>query len=71
MLILTRKPGEIIMIGDDTEIHLMGIKGNQVRVGIIAPKDKAVHRREVWLKIQQGERFPNPRDEDQEPDGNR
>lgn len=52
MLILTRKTGEKVMIGDDVELTVLGIKGNQVRVGVDAPKDIAVHREEVYLRIQ-------------------
>jgi carbon storage regulator len=52
MLILTRRVGEILKIGDDIEVVIMGIKGNCVRVGIDAPKDVAVHREEIYNKIQ-------------------
>lgn len=52
MLILTRKTGEKLMIGDEVELTILGIKGNQVRVGVDAPKDVAVHREEVYLRIQ-------------------
>lgn len=52
MLILTRKTGEKVMIGDNVELTVLGIKGNQVRVGVDAPKDIAVHREEVYLRIQ-------------------
>ena len=52
MLILTRRPGEIIKIGDDIEIMVMGTKGNQVRIGIKAPNNIDVHRQEIWQRIQ-------------------
>jgi carbon storage regulator len=51
-LILTRRPGEIIKIGDDIEIMVMGVKGNQVRLGIKAPNHIDVHRQEIWQRIQ-------------------
>ncbi len=52
MLILTRKVGESIRIGDDVEVTTLGIKGNQVRVGISAPRDVSVHRQEIYDRIQ-------------------
>ena len=52
MLILTRKPGEIIVIGEDTFITVVEIKGNQVRVGIEAPREKRVFRKEIYDQIQ-------------------
>jgi len=52
MLILSRKAGEKLMIGDNVELTILGIKGNQVRVGVNAPKDVPVHREEVYLRIQ-------------------
>jgi carbon storage regulator len=51
MLILTRRIGEVIMIGDDITVVLLGVKGNQARLGIKAPKDIAVHREEIYAKI--------------------
>ena len=53
MLVLTRKIGETIIIGDDINLTVLGVIGNQVRVGINAPKDVSVHREEIYLKIQQ------------------
>ena len=52
MLILTRRVGEALMIGDNISISVLGVKGNQVRIGIDAPKDVAVHREEIFQKIQ-------------------
>ena len=52
MLILTRRVGEALMIGEDISISVLGVKGNQVRIGIDAPKDVAVHREEIFQKIQ-------------------
>jgi carbon storage regulator len=58
MLILSRKTGETLMIGDDVELTILGIKGNQVRVGVSAPKDVPVHREEVYLRIQNEKQEP-------------
>lgn len=51
MLILTRRQGEAIIIGDDIEVHVLGQKGNQIRIGVKAPRDVSVHREEIYEKI--------------------
>ena len=51
MLILTRRVGETLMIGDSVSVTVLGVKGNQVRIGINAPKDVAVHREEIFQRI--------------------
>lgn len=53
MLILTRRNGEVLKIGDDIDVTVLGVKGNQVRIGINAPRDVAVHREEIYQKIKQ------------------
>ncbi len=53
MLILTRRVGETLMVGDEVSITVLGVKGNQVRLGVDAPKTIAVHREEIYARIQQ------------------
>jgi carbon storage regulator len=69
MLILTRRVGETVMIGDEVTVTVLGVKGNQVRVGINAPKTVAVHREEIFERIkreQQGEQPIEPNRTDTE-----
>jgi len=63
MLILTRRVGETLMIGDEVTVTVLGVKGNQVRLGVNAPRDIAVHREEIYERIKReqaaGEAPPN------------
>lgn len=56
MLILTRRIGETLMVGDDVTVTVLGIQGGQIRVGINAPKDIEVHREEIYKRIQEEKR---------------
>ena len=60
MLILTRRVGETLMIGDEVSVTVLGVKGNQVSIGINAPKDVAVHREEIYERIRQEQEAETP-----------
>jgi carbon storage regulator len=62
MLILTRRVGETVVIGNDVTVTVLGVKGNQVRLGVNAPREVAVHREEIFerIKREQSEEKPRP-----------
>ncbi len=65
MLILTRRVGETLIIGDNVTVTVLGVKGNQVRIGVNAPKDVTVHREEIYERIKK-EKEQNPPSSDDE-----
>jgi len=64
MLILTRRVGETLMVGDEVTVTVLGVKGNQVRIGVNAPKEVAVHREEIYQRIQREKQGDSPELED-------
>jgi carbon storage regulator len=71
MLILTRRVGETLMIGDEVSVTVLGVKGNQVRIGVNAPKTVSVHREEIYERIQREKSGDAPvSDENPEDSGN-
>jgi carbon storage regulator len=67
MLILTRRVGESVVIGDEIAVTILGVKGNQVRVGVTAPKDVTVHRQEIYERIKSEQEPPAPAEPPDEP----
>lgn len=67
MLILTRRIGETLMVGDEVTVTVLGVKGNQVRIGVNAPKEIAVHREEIYQRIQREKEAQNEASSDEQP----
>ncbi|MDG2017886.1 MAG: carbon storage regulator CsrA [Porticoccaceae bacterium] len=65
MLILTRRVGETLVIGDDVNVTVLGVRGNQVRIGVNAPKEVAVHREEIYQRIQNENESANSSSDDE------
>jgi carbon storage regulator len=60
MLVLARNPDQSVMVGDDIEVMVVGVRGDKVKLGFTAPDNVAVHRKEVWLAIQREKRASEP-----------
>jgi carbon storage regulator len=67
MLILTRRVGESVVIGDDIGVTILGVKGNHVRIGVTAPKDVTVHRQEIYERIKSEQEASAPAEPPEEP----
>ncbi len=63
MLILTRRVGESLMVGEEITVTVLGVKGNQVRIGVNAPRDVSVHREEIFNRIQDDDKKPDKKDD--------
>tara|TARA_R110002110_G_scaffold415854_1_gene658309 strand:+ start:41073 stop:41270 length:198 start_codon:yes stop_codon:yes gene_type:complete len=59
MLIISRRTGESLMVGDDVVVTVLGVKGNQVQIGVTAPRDQAVHREEIYQKVKRDQSTPS------------
>ena len=64
MLILTRRVGETVVIGEDVTVTVLGVKGNQVRLGVNAPREVTVHREEIYDRIKRDESSESPVDDE-------
>jgi carbon storage regulator len=65
MLILTRRPQETLVVGDNIKVQVLGVKGGQVRLGVEAPREVPVYREEIWVRIKRNKLKPG----EQEPEG--